>query len=343
MAVTICDIARELGVSHATVSRVLNRKPGTFISKATQQRVQQAARRLGYRPNLAARSLRLNRSQMVGVFGVPNAREGGVYYYVLDGILSVLREHAMDLIVGFHPAGETEHPGNGLSRWDIDGAILFPGMNGNLAGALIEQAIPCVQFNQDRHADVAAVLPDDADGVRQAVAHLAGLGHRRIAYAGGRPGSHASVGIRHAAWQATMAELGLEAMPGHDREMTDAAAFLEAVVVKGGATGILAYDHLLALDLLQAAQARGMDVPGEFSLICFNDVFPVDKVYPPLTAVNIPGEAMGRQMTELLLAMIGGQAPDAHRLVVPVSLTVRASTGPAPQAPACREKKSRRT
>jgi DNA-binding LacI/PurR family transcriptional regulator len=149
------------------------------------------------------------------------------------------------------------------------------------------------------------------------------------------------VGERHDAYLAFLREKGAETVAGHDtvhsENREDMVTWLKRVTSGGGgsgggATAVLAYDHIVAVDLLTAAQALGLRIPQDVSLICFNNEFPVARVAPPLTVVAPQGEEMGRRAAELLvdrMNSVRSEMPATPR--VPAKLIVRASTGAPPE------------
>jgi LacI family repressor for deo operon, udp, cdd, tsx, nupC, and nupG len=121
--------------------------------------------------------------------------------------------------------------------------------------------------------------------------------------------------------------------PGHHMPMMPPSEFLRSVVNEGGATAAVTYDHQLAVMLVGAAREVGLRIPHDFSLICFNDVFPVALLPPPVTAVAVSGREMGRRGAELLLNRLISPARDdqtTREIRVPEDLVVRASTAPPP-------------
>jgi LacI family transcriptional regulator len=172
--------------------------------------------------------------------------------------------------------------------------------------------------------------------MRSAVDHLHQFGHRRIAYANARATylSHYSVTERYETLLARIGELKMDLARGHDSPFCSATDFLRDAVLTDRATGIITYDHHIAVALVGAAHAMNLRIPEDISLICFNDVFPVALLPPPLTAVSVSGREMGRIGAGLLLNALGGTKSSAHGKEIRVAeeLIVRRSTGPAPAA-----------
>jgi LacI family transcriptional regulator len=124
----------------------------------------------------------------------------------------------------------------------------------------------------------------------------------------------------------------MELVFGHDQPFKLAADFLNLTVKANGATGIITYDHRIAVKIVGAATMMGLSVPKDFSLICFNDVYPVELLAPPLTAVAVSGKEMGRVGADLLLKHLESKrAQKVNEIRVPEELIVRSSTAPPPE------------
>jgi len=183
---------------------------------------------------------------------------------------------------------------------------------------------------------VAHVLADDTMGTNRTLDHLAQLGHKRIAYANARGTyfSHYSVTERYETLLEGARKRGMTLVPGHDQPFDSPEAFLSDQIKAGRATAAITYDHHIAVVLVGAAPAMGLRIPHDFSLVCFNDVFPIALLPPPLTAVKVSGHEMGRVGAELLINALAGKktAGASKEIRVPEDLVVRGSTAPPPAA-----------
>lgn len=331
MAATIREIARKLNISHTTVSRVLSNKKDTFIAEETRQRVLAAAKEIGYRPNLAARSLRDARTNMVGVFGSPRIRlDTGLIPEIIRGVRSVLSVRHFDLFFAFSPEGEQIK--SALPAWRFDGAIVLQAPTLATIRHLIEFGQPFVCVNE-KIAETPCILCDEESATRQALDYLYSLGHRRIAYANASTWhfDHYSVQERHDTYLAWMQEQGVTLVSEHaDRSQgMDRTLFVRNAVIEQKATAVLAYDHVVAVDVVSAAQRLGLEIPRDFSLINFNDEFPVEHLVPPLTVVAPESYEMGRLGAEMLLHRMATPAEAIPAVTrVPAKLILRASTAP---------------
>lgn len=326
---TLSDVARLCGVTPATVSRVLNKTKAFSASPEVRQRIVDAARQLGYVPDLAARSLARQTTRIIGMFASPSTHVAeGIYEPLIEGILEVL--HASDYDVFFDLSASRTRA---LPFWRFDGALLLQSPRPESVEELDRRRVPYVCVNETVGRPVAQVLADDRTGTRRAVELLAQLGHRRLAYANARSTylAHYSIAERLEAVAAASRELGVELVGGHAEPFSDGVGFLRGGVVEGRATAVLAYDHQIAVELTGAAAALGLEIPRDFSLICFNNVFPVALLPTPLTAVSVPAREMGRVSASQLLNSLASPHPGVTREVrIPEDLVTRRSTAPPP-------------
>ena len=318
-------------VTPATVSRVLNRQKTFSTSDAVRQRIHATAEKLGYVPDLAARNFRRRETHIVGVFANPLAHvTEGINESLLEGVAEVLHTARYDVFFELRSTPKARFP-----NWRFDAAILLQQPRPETVAELDRRRVPYACVNERVHGAVANVLADDAMGMARALEHLSQLGHKKIAYANARSAHvhHYSVNERHEALLSGAAARGMTLSPGHHMPMTSPSEFLRTVVDDGDATAVVTYDHQLAVMLVGAAQEVGLRIPRDFSLICFNDVFPVSLLPPPLTAVAVSGREMGRRGAELLLNRLISPARDnetTREVRVPEDLVVRASTAPPP-------------
>jgi LacI family transcriptional regulator len=324
---TITDVAKLCGVTPATVSRVLNGKKKFSASTAVRERILATAQKLGYAPDLAARNLNRSETRIVGLFASPQTHVSeGINESLLEGISDVL--HAGGYDVFFELSGVVGRP---LPFWRFDGAVLMQAPRASTVAELDRRRVPYVCVNERVGQPVAHVLTDDAMGMTRALDHLHQLGHRRIAYANARATyfNHYSVTERYETLLAGVRDRGMLLADGHDAPFSSGSDFLRSAIVNGGATAVITYDHHIAVTLVGAAGGLGLSIPKRFSLICFNDVFPVALMPPPLTAVSVSGREMGRLGADLLLNnLLAPKEPKGREIRVPEDLIVRGSTGP---------------
>jgi LacI family transcriptional regulator len=324
MATTIRDVARAAGVSASTVSRALSNPE--MVSDSTRELVQRTAQRLGYRPNPAARRLITGRTQNIGIV-LPDLGNP-VFPSIVKGIQSRARENGYCVLLSDSdedPSGEPALVRTLASQ--VDGVVLCsPRMSTeelrSMAGLL---PLVVVQRTVDQ---IPAVVFDNASGVQQAVSHLHALGHRRIAWGGGPERSYSQERRTRGIREAT-AQLGMELLEaGHFAPRFSSGLMVADLVLSGEATGVVAYNDLMALGILHRLHARGVAVPGEISVIGHDDIPFAGMVHPALTTVALSTERAGRAAVDLLVSLLESpdQMPRLHR-TLPCDLQIRASTG----------------
>lgn len=334
---TLRDVAQLAGVHPATVSRALNPETRRLVRDATARRVEEAARHLDYRPDHLARSLKTRRSSSIGVL-VPDITNP-LFPPILRGIEDRLARRGYVSLVG-NTDNDAERERlvlEGMRARYVDGLIVATARRSHpllVETARSGLAIVLVNRVVDDHR-LSSVSVDDRAAIKMAVAHLAGLGHRRVAHLAGP--QHLSTGFgRLQGFLAGLDALGLEA--GAEL-VAYAAAFSEAegyrcacqlLAVRPRPTAIVAGNDMLALGALRALADAGLACPGDVSLVGFNDMPLIDRISPPLTTVRVPHYEIGAEAAELLLEQVGGEDRPARMVLLPPELIVRASTAPPP-------------
>ena len=319
-AVTLHDVAREAGVAISTVSRALSRPERVAVE--TSERVQEVARRLGYRPNRIARALPTGRTGMLAVLlpDITNPHHFGL----VRGAEAQARAGGATLVVADTQEGpelETAHVNRLESA--VDGFVLVSSRAPAAELLALAERRPLVLFNR-RVEGLPSVATDSADGSRQVVEHLVALGHRSIAYLAGPPAAW-SDGQRWRALADSAAAAGAEIVRcGPFPPTLDGGPAAADVGLSAGATALVAFNDLLAIGVLRRLEERGVAGPQQVSVVGFDDIFGADFCWPPLTTVAAPVGVAGRRLVDVLLA---GDI-SAPVVTLPTSLRVRASTGP---------------
>jgi len=322
------DVARHAGVSSQTVSRVSN--GSSNVDPGTRQRVVDSMRALGYRPNSAARALRRGRFRTIGVI-MFNLRTFG-NMRTLDAIateaaradysvtLIPVQEATLDRVSGAYSR---------LSEAAVDGVIIiFEAHLLDEAEFTLPPGLPVVVIDSNAGGEYTVVDTDQADGARQATEHLLGLGHRQVWHIAG-PETSFSAGHRVESWQRTLRDAGIEPPPvlygdwstesGHRHGRTLAG--------RGDVTAIFAGNDQMALGAMRALHELGRDVPGDISVVGFDDLEEAHSFWPPLTTISQDFGEVGRQAIQRLLHKVdGGQ--EGGKVIVPTRLIVRKSTAP---------------
>jgi DNA-binding LacI/PurR family transcriptional regulator len=329
MAVTIRDVARHADVSIATVSRALSAPD--LVAERTRARVIAVAQQLGYEPNRAARSLITGRTGFIGAV-VPDVANP-FFLGVLKGIQAGARDRGHHVLLA--DTAEDSSTEAELVRSigrQVDGLVLlssrlsvpqlrdFPGAGrtGSSNTVLFNRVLP----------GFPAVLLDSGDGIRQIVGHLAALGHRRCAYAGGPRESFADAERRRGLVRACQ-HTGMRIVDlGAFLPQFSSGARVADLALEAGVSAIIAYNDLMALGVIARLRDRRVDVPLEISVVGFDDIPMASMSAPRLTTVSLPLEQAGRSLVDLLLhpQQLDGRGVVPRGRLLPVRLVVRSST-----------------
>lgn len=337
--VTLSDVANRAGVSVSAVSRVLTDAPSTRVSEATRQRIQDAARELGYRPNYAARALKFARTNAIGLI-VPDLTNA-IFTELMRGVEDEARERDYMVLLA---RAEGMTGGEDLIPWligegRVDGVLVQVGdnMRDEDLAALLEGQLPVVFLNSIHPNGMGSVLLEDDLGIRIAVEHLLGLGHVRIAFAGGVARSD-SAQRREAGFRAAMADAGVavdEALVTREGFEPDAgrAAMRRLSAAVHPPTAVVAANINAAYGVLLEARAQGLRVPGDLSVVAMHDAWTADSTWPPLTTVRMPLYELGRAaMSGIVERLAAGSAPDLTvRDPAPVLIVRESTAAPSPR------------
>jgi LacI family transcriptional regulator len=323
---TIRDVAARAGVSVATVSKVLNARYG--VSASTVAHVQTVIDELGYQSSIVASSLRSHQTNVVGILVAdlePFSTE------LLKGASRAVRDTSYELVVysaGGRAADRVGWERRYLSRLGgtlIDGALL-------VTPTVVDAQVGIPVVAVDPHtgdSGVPTVASDNLHGARLATEHLLELGHRRIGFIAGRPDLQ-SARLRQQGYELALAEAGLAFEPGlvaegaFEQEPSHEAA-IRLLCAADRPTAIFAANDLSAMGVLTAAAELGLDVPGDLSVVGFDNVPESVMSEPALTTIEQPIQLMGRRALEMLLALLAGSEV-AERVTLPTRLVQRRST-----------------
>ncbi len=324
MSITIRDVASAAGVHVSTVSRTFSAPH--LVNAETRGRVLAAAERLGYRPNRVARALITGRTNNLGLIVADLANPFFLPLIKAAGSQARHRDHHVFIAdTDEDPLTEAELVQT-LAK-QVDGIVLCsPRMSSDLIERLSRE-VPFVVINRVV-AGLPAVVMDVASGIRDAIGHLAGLGHRRLALLTGPRGSWTSREIQRAATEAARTlRLDLTVLgPNKPTEATGAAAAEH--LQDRGVTGVLAFNDLMAIGVLDGLRDRGVLVPEEASVVGVDDIAISRLTRPRLTTIATPTAAAGRAAVDMLLQH-GDDRRATARITLPTELVVRDSTGPA--------------
>lgn len=275
MSVTLKDVAEAAQVSISTASRALG--GGGLASERTQQRLMRIARELGYRPNPIARGLKTGQSRLIGllIHNLTNA-SFQVMAEVIQARLKTLGYQMLLCIAGDDPQQESDTLTT-LADHRVDGLIVVPtGKNGAHLKALAKDIPIVCLVRRDDGTDLETVLADDAEGAYAGTRYLIGLGHRRIGFIVGRPdttsGRERLSGYVRALREASIPMDDTLIHAGHFEPETGAASCRKLFALSTPPSAIFVANHEATLGALQVIAERGLSIPDDLSLLCYEDM-----------------------------------------------------------------------
>ena len=325
--VTIRDVAERAGVSVATVSKVINQRYG--VAASTYARVRSVIQELGYEASLVAQSLRNHQTNVIGILVAdlePFSAE------LLKGAGDAIRGSGFELVVysaggrvGDHVGWERRYLSR-LSGTLVDGAVL-------VTPTVVDVQYGAPVVSVDPHTGPSGLPTVDSDnlaGAQLAVRHLLDLGHRRIGLISGRPDLQ-SAQLRERGYRQALTDAGMDVpadlveVGEYDPEVSaDAARVL--LTRPDRPTAIFAANDISAIATIGVARELGLDVPRDLSVVGFDNLPESALTTPPLTTVNQPIRAMGRNAIEMLIKLIRGETPGTAHLTLETDLVIRQTT-----------------
>lgn len=328
-APVMADVARLAGVSHQTVSRVLNAHPS--VNPQTRARVETAITQLGYRPNTAARALVTRSTRTLGVVSVDTSHYGpsstlfaiegaarAAGYFVNFVSLSVVDRQNM--------AQAIDH----LMAAGVDGLVAIAPLRAAVEALRgVSTDVPLVELEATDAFAESGVVVDQRSGGRAATRHLLDLGHETVVHISGPPG-WLEAEARVLGWQSALADAGREVRPVESGDWSarsgyDAGKRLAGRVARGEVTAVFVANDQMALGLVRALHDEGLTVPDAVSVVGFDDIPESAYFLPPLTTLRQDFGEVGRRCIETLLARISGE-PLPPRPPIQPELLVRSST-----------------
>lgn len=343
--VSLTDIAREAGVSTATVSRVINNRG--YIAEGTRETVLRVVRRHNYYPNAHARGLASGRTNLLGL--VVSDIANPFFPELAKEVESAAFEHGFEIILAntnYDAHRVTSYVRRFIERGVRGVAVMTSYFDRALAVELARRDVSVVCMDPGRPGPhMSHLVVDYQAGVDEAVRHLAQFGHRRIAFIGGPSDLYSSQQRLHTFVRSL------------DRQLREGPArvFESDYRFEGGRrvakellkdlsrqTAVLVANDMMALGVLLECRAAGVSVPGDLSVIGFDDIAPAALSYPSLTSVSVPRHELGRCAVEALLAMLDDPNREGVALPVATRLVTRQSSGPVRHAPAPNPARARR-
>ncbi|MET9574198.1 LacI family DNA-binding transcriptional regulator [Streptomyces massasporeus] len=329
----MADVARMAGVSKQTVSRVLNDHPA--VRPETREAVSEAMRTLGYRPSRSARSLASGRTRMLGVISFDAARYGPAS--ILTAINTAAQEAGYlvsSIALDTADRATVVEAVNRLSAEGADGVIAIAPQLwvGRTLAETTDLGTPLVVLESPLDASTPLVTGDSRTGARKATEHLLALGHTTVWHIAG-PSGWTSADHRLTSWRATLRAAGAavpEPLVG-DWSADSGYDLGRRLARRPEVTAVFASNDQMALGLLHALHESGRSVPGDVSVVGYDDIPEAAHFLPPLTTVRTDFAEIGTRSLHLLLDRIDGpgERPRTDTLV-PVDLVTRASSGPPP-------------
>lgn len=330
----IRSVAEKAGVSISTVSRFLNHK---VVSPQAEERIREAVKELAYIPNRIARSLKLRRTNTLGM-AIPDITNT-FFPEIVKGVEDAARVAGFHLVLtntGEDQASEWERL-NTLETLRCDGCLLIlaPDANGDTERKqrLADFRLPVVYLDRSPPFDADMVISDNVHGAEEAVRHLVGLGHKNIAFLGTtlEVSTHRE---RLQGYRQAMQAAGLPIHPGYEERVAPTLADGVVGVQKlldldPRPTAVFIASNKLTIGAMAGIHDRRLSCPKDISVIGYDDYEWEEAFRPRLTAVAQPSNLIGQRACELLIARVLGQKTgDAEKVVVPSRLVVRESCGP---------------
>jgi LacI family transcriptional regulator len=326
--ITIGDVAAQAGVSVATVSKVLNGRYG--VAPATSTRVKAVIEELGYEASLIARSLRSHRTNVIGILVAdfePFSTE------LLKGAALAIHGSDYEVVVysgghGHNQAGWERRYMSRLSGTLTDGTIL---VTPTVVDIVNDSPVVAVDAHTGS-SGMPTVSSDNLKGAIVATEHLIGLGHRRIGFLAGRPDLE-SAQLRELGYRQALAAAGIAVDPelvlvGGYTAADAAAPARQLLQMDHPPTAIFAANDLSAIETIEAAQALGLRVPDDVSVVGFDNVPESALIDPTLTTIDQSIQQMGFEAVRLLIALIDDPGRPPVHVTLPTELVVRQSSGP---------------
>ncbi|MDH3428902.1 MAG: LacI family DNA-binding transcriptional regulator [Gammaproteobacteria bacterium] len=339
---TITDVARVAGVSIKTVSRVVNHEPN--VRESTQAKVEKAIAELNYRPDQSARNLASHRSRLIGlVYDDPSAYDlpsSGYIIRMQKGALSACRAAHYELLI--HPCDYRKKQVIAQLKSLIEetrpaGIIVAAPLSNmpKVVGAIESTGTPFVRLSPGkRNGKQLSVATNDREASAEMTRYLASLGHTRIAFITGHP-RHKAVGNRLRGYRDGLQQSGLTfseqlVVAGDNSFSSGEAAAAELLGRKPPPTAIFAANDDMAAGVIRVADRLGIDIPRQLSVAGFDDIALARQVYPTLTTIRQPLATMAERAALALIRDAREDHSSKGTEVVPATLQIRESTGPAP-------------
>lgn len=321
------DVAHHAGVSYQTVSRVVNNQAN--VAAATRERVLQVIQALNYRPSLVAKGLVTRRSGLIGIVAYGTGQYGPAR--IVQQVEQACRDRGYEVMLttlrAFEP-GDIHAAVERLRQFGVDGLVLLTPLDAHQAVAAAGGGCPFVMIDATREVEGPSVSIDQFEGARLATEHLAGLGHRRILHVAG-PSEWSDAELR---WQGYLDVVIGRGLPALARQAGDWSArsghmaLLRALDQGEQFTAVFSANDQMALGVMAALTSKGLRVPGDVSVVGFDDLPEAAFYSPPLTTVQQNLEVLGRKAVDELMRLIASNTGRPRQYLFQPNLIVRDST-----------------
>jgi LacI family transcriptional regulator len=328
--VTLKEIAIRAGVAANTVSRALNGRSG--ISETTRKRIIKIASEMNYIPDRIASSLRSKKTNLIGVM-VPNI-VNPYWADIIRGIEDCAYQNGFQILLSISEEDNMREESiiDQFRSLRVAGLLLTPSYESReLIRSIADLSIACVLINRRYMGyNIPFVMPDNVNGIRQAVSHLVELGHEHIGFLNGHPGSMTSQ-IRYNAFTESLRESGLNpsSCPYSMCSGIFDSAYEESKKIfqsQNHMTAIICFSDFVAFGVYKAAQELGLNIPNDMSIVGFDDIELTSIVSPPLTTIHIPRHDMGASAMTLLVDAINTDKNNINGRYIETKLVIRGSS-----------------
>ncbi|HEY5224159.1 MAG TPA: LacI family DNA-binding transcriptional regulator [Microbacteriaceae bacterium] len=323
------DVAEHAGVSTQTVSRVANGL--TNVEATTRERVLNSMQELGYRPNKAARALRLGRFRNIGVIMFTLSSFGNMRTLDAIAVAAARADYSITLVPVERP---TQHDVSvaftRLLEQDVDGVVIIIEAHiADQSDVELPPGLPVVVIDSAARSDYPVIDTDQAQGARLATEHLLELGHETVWHVAGPEASYSAT-RREKSWHDTLVRQGRTVPPLLRGDWSTVSGYQAglALAERTDVTAVFAGNDQMALGILRAFHERGIVIPSDVSIVGFDDMPESDSFWPPLTTIRQHFNVVGRRSIEVLLAEIEHGPTLSALEPVPTQLVVRSSTAP---------------
>ncbi|HVG39424.1 MAG TPA: LacI family DNA-binding transcriptional regulator [Pyrinomonadaceae bacterium] len=329
----IKDVAREAGVSTATVSHVINET--RYVSEATRSKVLRAIEQCNYYPNAHARSLASGRSQMIGL--IVSDISNPFFPDLVKSIEASAFDRGYDVVLSntsYDSKRASSYVRRILERKVAGVALMTSELDAGLLDELSRRHVSVVLLDLGVAGErMSTLVVDYQVGIDEAIRYLVGLGHRRLAYVGGPHRMSSALkrleGFRESVARTLPGELPPLIYEGDFRLESGRRAAREIIAAAPRPTAVVVANDMMALGVMQECRRADLHIPRDISIVGFDDIAFAALAEPPLTTVCLPRAELGKRAVEALIAMIERPGQPGVEVSIPTYLITRGSTGPA--------------